>query len=117
MEEVTIRAYNSIGGSLCTDPDDGEKVYVPVNKALQENKKVVLCFRNIELVTAAFLNVAVGQLFRDHDESFIENHLETTGLDEIDTGRLKDVKDTAILFYKDPERLQRSIDEIMEEDS
>ena len=117
MEEVTIRGYNVIGGSLCSDPDDGEKVYELVNKVIQESKKVVLSFKNIELVTIAFLNVAVGQLYRDYDETFIDSHLSTTDLDEIDTARLKDVKETAILFYKDPERLQRSIDEIMGEDS
>ena len=117
MKEVTIRVFNVIGGSLCSDTDDGEKVYKLVNKALQEKKKVVLSFKNIDLVTTAFLNVAVGQLYRDYEEAFIENHLKTTELDEIDTERLKDVKDTAILFYKDPERLQRSIDEVLEDDS
>ena len=117
MEEVTIRVYNVIGGSLCSDPDDGEKVYALVEKVLKENKKVVLSFKNIELVTTAFLNVAVGQLYRNYDKTFIEAHLSTTELDEIDTARLQDVKDTAKLFYEDPERLQRSIDEILEDES
>ncbi len=114
MEEVTIRIYNVIGGGLCADTTDGEKVYALVNKALQEMKKVVLSFQNVELVTTAFLNVAIGQLYKDYDETFIEKTLITVDIDEIDRSRIKDVKDTAILYYEDPERLQRSIDEILE---
>ena len=113
MEELHINVFNIVGNSLCVESDDGEKVFIQVSAALKSGKIVVLSFQNVEMLTSAFLNTAIGQLYRDFSESEIKESLTVIQLEGADRILLKRVVDTAKLFYKDPARLEKSINEIM----
>ncbi|HOX41446.1 MAG TPA: STAS-like domain-containing protein [bacterium] len=113
MEELHINVFNIVGNSLCVEADDGEKVFIQVSAALKSGKIVVLSFQNVEMLTSAFLNTAIGQLYRDFSESEIKESLTVIQLEGADRILLKRVVDTAKLFYKDPARLEKSINEIM----
>jgi len=113
MEELHINVFNIVGNSLCVESDDGEKVFIQVSAALKAGKKVILSFQNVEMLTSAFLNTAIGQLYRDFSESEIKESLTVIQLEGADRILLKRVIDTAKLFYKDPGRLEKSINEIM----
>ncbi|MFJ1322162.1 STAS-like domain-containing protein [Capnocytophaga canis] len=115
MENVTIRIVNTIGDVFGVEAEDGQKVFELINKAFQEKKKVMLSFKNIEMLTTAFLNTAVGQLYKDYSEEFIKENLQVSDISESGKISLKRVVDTAKLFYKDPEALRRSIDEILDD--
>lgn len=78
-----------------------------------ESKKVD--FQNVEMITSAFLNTVVGQLYRDYHSAFIKEHLSVVNMLPEDMALLKRAVDTVKLFYSDPERLQKSIDEILGE--
>lgn len=110
MEHFTLNIVNTIGDMLCVEAEDGEKVYLLIKKAFAENKKVVLSFQNIEMLTAGFLNTAVGQLYKDFSEAFIREHLQVAEISDFGKVALKRVVDTAKIYYKDPEALKRSID-------
>lgn len=115
METIKLIVYNVIGNSFCTESDDGQIVFGRLEKAFKENQTVQIDFQNIEMITSAFLNAAVGQLYRDYKEGFIREHLSVKNMLPEDLALLKRTVDTAKLFYSDPERLQRSIDEILGE--
>lgn len=115
MEEVTISIYNTVGDSFCVDAEDGKKVYELIHKCLKENKKVKLSFQNVEMLTSAFLNTAVGQMYRDFPEDQIKTSLSVEALSPEDLTLLKRVNNTAKLFYKNPDRLQNSISEVLGE--
>jgi hypothetical protein len=117
MESSTINIVNTIGDVYGVEADDGQKVYEFIKKAFAENRKVVLSFLNIEMLTTAFLNTAVGQLYRDFSEEEIRENFRVANISESGKVILKRVVDTAKLFYKDPDtfqRLQQSIDEVLE---
>jgi len=116
MEEVNINIFNTVGNPFCVEANDGQKVYELIKMALSENKKVKISFQNVEMLTSAFLNTAIGQLYKDFDEKTIKDKLSVNHLANDDKALLKRVTNTAKLFYKDPERMQRSINEIMGED-
>ena len=67
------------------------------------------------MLTAAFLSAAIGQLYRDFPEEKIREKLKVEHLSQSGLVSLKRVSDTAKLYYKDPEAMQRSINEIMGE--
>lgn len=113
MEEIHINVFNIVGNAICVEADDGEKVYVQVSAALNADKKVILSFQNVEMLTSAFLNTAIGQLYRDFSETEIKEALTVVQLEGTDRALLKRVIDTAKLFYKDPDRLEKSINDIM----
>jgi len=115
MENTTINIVNTVGDSFCVEAEDGQKVFELIKKALSEKRSVTLSFLNVEMLTTAFLNTAVGQLYRDFSEEFIKENLKVENLTNSGAVSLKRVVDTAKLYYKDPEAMQRSINEIMGE--
>ena len=115
MENTTINIVNIVGDTFCVEAEDGQKVFDLIKKALSEKRKVTLSFLNVEMLTTAFLNTAVGQLYRDFSEELIKESLQVENLSDSGKVSLKRVVDTAKLYYKDPEAMQRSINEILGE--
>lgn len=114
METITLQVLNIIGDEFAVEADDGERVYSLIAKAFRDDKTVCLSFQNIEMLTTAFLNAAIGQLYNDFSEIFIKENLLVSNISESGKVALKRVVETAKLYYSDPEALQRSIDEILE---
>lgn len=115
MKNTTISIVNIIGDVYGVEADDGQKVFTLIKKAFDRNQKVILSFLNIEMLTTAFLNTAVGQLYKDHSEEDVKANLQVSNISDSGKISLKRVVDTAKLYYKDPEALQRSINEILED--
>ena len=114
-KNVTINIVNTIGDVYGVEAEDGQKVFLRIVEAFKDGKKVTLSFQNIKILTTAFLNTTVGQLYKDHTEEFIRENLNVSDISESGKVSLKRVVDTAKLFYKDPEALKRSIEEMSEE--
>jgi Ca2+-binding EF-hand superfamily protein len=64
------------------------------------------------MMTTVFLNTAVGQLYKTFSEEDIKELLQVQDISESGAVSLKRVVDTAKLYYKGPEALIRSIDDI-----
>lgn len=112
MEKITISIVNTIGDVFGVEAEDGQKVFELILKAFADKKKVNLSFQNIEILTTAFLNTAIGQLYKDYSEEFVKENFKVSDISESGKVSLKRVVDTAKLYYKDPDALRRSIDEI-----
>ena len=113
MENVVLNVFNVVGSPFSVEAEDGQRVFELIYKAFKEKKKVVLSFLNIEILTTAFLNTAVGQLYKDFSESEIKENLEVKDITNPGAVALKRVVDTAKLYYKDPGAMERSINEVM----
>lgn len=115
MNNTRINIVNTIGDVYGVEAEDGQKVFDLIVKSFKDKKKVNLSFQNIEMLTTAFLNTAIGQLYKDYSEIFIKENLKVTDISDSGKVSLKRVVDTAKLYYKDPDALKRSIDEIIED--
>lgn len=115
MESTTINIVNTIGDVYGVEAEDGQKVYELVKKAIDGGHKVILSFLNIEMLTTAFLNTAIGQLYKDYSEEQVKLHLQVIDISDSGKVALKRVVDTAKLFYSDPDALQRSINDILDD--
>ena len=115
MEETRINIMNVVGNAFCVEAEDGQKVFEQIVKALKGNKKVVLSFLNVQMLTTAFLNTAIGQLYRDFTEEYIKASLSVIDISQSGLVSLKRVVDTAKLYYKDPSAMERSIKDILGE--
>ncbi len=89
--------------------EDGEKVYALIFQALTEEKKVILDFQGITLVIPAFLHAAIGELYKDFDNDFLNSHLILKNIE----GTNKVLLDMVIKYTKqyitDPEAFERAI--------
>ncbi len=107
-EILTLRIYETIGGNLAVASEDGQKVFGLLMKALQDGRDVQLSFVNIDTLTSAFLNAAIGQLYGTFKEEFIRQHLSVADIAQDDLALLKRVVDGAKAYFKDPKRAEQA---------
>lgn len=106
-EDLTLSAFEIVGSPLAVASDDGQKVFERVSSAIKEGKSVSLSFRNIQSITSAFLNAAIGQLYGIVREDEIRSQLKVLDMQSDDLILLKRVVDTAKEYFKDPVRFKR----------
>ena len=104
---IPISVYEVVGTPFCVATGDGEKVYSRLASALGQNQRVLLSFRNVSILTSAFLNAAVGQLYGKFDEERIRSSLEVEEMAPDDVELLDLVRDTAKKYFEDPDRAER----------
>ena len=92
-------------------PNEGKPIY-----ALNKKEEVSLDFAGIELMTTAFLNVAIGNLYKDYSSDFIKQYLKLQNVSVENARRIKKVTDTAKLFYKDTALFEKNIKPILDGD-
>lgn len=113
---VEKSVYQIVGSSLCIEVYDGKKVYDVISKLLTQRKNVILSFMNVRVLTTSFLDTAIGLLYKDFSEEYIRKYLKIAELSTADIDLFKRVVENAKRFYKNPERLEQSVKEIVEED-
>ncbi len=115
MSNVMISIVGIVGSPFCVEAEDGQRVYELIRKAIFEKKKITVSFINVKMMTSAFLNTAIGQLYRDSTEDDIRNYLSVEDISEDDLVLLKRVVDTAKLFYNSGDEIGQTINEILGE--
>ena len=115
-DEITIRVYEVVGSPLCVASDDGQRVFEQIERSLREHRNVAVSFHNVESLTSAFLNAAIGQLYATFTPDQIRAALRVDDMQPDDLALLKRVVDTAKEYFKDPERFKRAAREVLGED-
>ncbi len=116
MDEIKVNVFNIVGYADCTLPEDGDKIYAILEKAIIENKKVLISFKNVERITSAFLNNAIGKLYGKFDENTLKQSLAIEEMSNSGKVLLKRVISTAKVYFKNPNKMKESIKEILGED-
>ena len=109
--ELEISVYEAVGSNLCVASDDGQKVYDRLKAAIGAEKKTILSFRNVSILTSAFLNTAIGQLYGEFDEKKIRELLKVQEMPPEDTELLIRVVENVKDYFRDPEKFERAMRE------
>ncbi|MEC4681402.1 MAG: STAS-like domain-containing protein [Nitrospirota bacterium] len=107
-KEIIISPFEIVGSPLCVASDDGQKVYDRIASALREGLRATVTFQNVNSLTSAFLNAAIGQLYGSFSEDEIRARLKVKDLPSEDLALLKRVVDTAKAYFKDPQRFKQA---------
>jgi hypothetical protein len=113
MKEIAVSIYSIVGNSFCVDSDDGEKVFEVLKKILEQNNKAVISFLNVQMLTSAFLNTAVGRLYGLFSHEKIKTSLSVKDIADDDKLLIKKVTDTAKTYYKNKEETEKIENEIL----
>lgn len=113
MEEKTIYVDQLITCHKGITPDEGKPILDDITKSFNEKIKVNLDFTNVELMTTACLNVAIGDLYRSFQSETIRGYLNIVGCSDSLTQRILKVIKTAKSFYQNPEQFNKIIDSVL----
>ena len=115
-ENIRISLFEVVGSPFCVASDDGQKIHDRLDAALRLNREVVLSFRNVTALTAAFLNAAIGQLYGTFNEEKIHSLLKIEDAEQDDIALLNSVINNAKLYFKDPKRYNQAIQEALQDE-
>ena len=87
-EDIQISMFEVVGGPLCVASNDGQKVYDRIAAVLKTNRSVTFSFHKITMLTAAFLNAAIGQLYGTFSEEEIRSQLKVKDVEPDDLALL-----------------------------
>ena len=76
MVPLTVKVKTLIGTNTAAERESSKKVFKAINAGLEMGRKVRLSLEGMTVVTAAFLNEAVGQLYFFYTQEFLRDHLE-----------------------------------------
>lgn len=116
MTPIVISVFNLVGSGFCVEAKDGDAIFQAIEKALHQGQAVEISFQNVEMLTSAFLNTAIGQLYRDFSEETVRALVKVSDMEDADKALLRRVIETAKLYYKDPTWLEESVKRIMGEE-
>jgi len=108
-EKIIIKVFEVVGSKLCVASSDGQKVHDQIAAALKAEKQVELSFVNVESLTSAFLNAAVGQLYGEFSDQKIRANLSVSNMTAEDIALLKRVVDAAKQYFKNPAEVKKIV--------
>lgn len=106
---LELSVFEIVGSPFCVASDDGQKVHDRLVAALKAGHGVRLSFHNVVIVTSAFLNAAIGQLYGEVDEAQIRTLLKVSDIAPDDVMLLKRVVETAKQYFADPQTFVQAI--------
>lgn len=107
---IEIKIKDKFGSVLVTSDHD-EQLYqdIKINLALDNPHVYLLNFEGVTVVTPRFFSWLIGRLFLRYNPKWIDEHVQTIGLDETYSKILEMTKEKAIQFYSASEEVQRKL--------
>ena len=97
-----------IEGSSAVSADDGQVIFDKIKDALHNNKLVELDFDGIEILTTAFLNAAIGQLYSKYTSDKLNQLLKLKNVSQEDLTLFQKVIRRAKEYYANPKGFEDS---------
>jgi hypothetical protein len=97
-----------IGGDSAVSSDSGSLVFKQLEEVLAKGSEVVLDFSGIELMTTAFLNAAIGQLYNTHSSDQLNRLLKLENVADDDRILFKKVVTRAKEYFSNKSHFEDS---------
>jgi hypothetical protein len=111
MEEYKLKIFQVVGSEIAVSSEDGDTVFEKINHAIEHDKGVILDFENLKILTTAFLNSAIGQLYSKYSSSVLSKKLKLENISDSDKLLLKTVTTRAKEYFENKEQLDPIIKE------
>lgn len=106
--EIVIKEHI---GDRATDMKQGDQICSLIEEAFANNQNVILNFADMTTILSAFLNTAVGSLYKSFTSEYLNAHLKVANLCDDDLFILKRVTRRAKEFYANQEVITKNLNE------
>lgn len=113
MNNITIKLNDYLTLNSGVTPEEGIPVYNSIIEAFKKGDIVTLDFKDVDMLTTAFLNVVIGDLYKDYSSEQLRSMLVLVNFSEPTAKRIKKVTDNAKLFYKDEKSYNKDVEEVL----
>ncbi len=113
MKRLSVK--DIINSPLAVSTEKGEMVFKTINSHLQNNEKVIIDFKGIDLMITAFLNAAIGKLYgnKSYSSQFLNDHIKLDNIEKEDISLFKDVIERAKEYFEDKEAFENDANEML----
>ena len=95
-------------------PDEVKPINVDIRSYIEHKETVDIDCSGVEMMTTAFRNIVIGDLYKDYTSEELREFLTLSNLTEGDARRIKRVTDTAKLFYKNRAIFTNSVNDLLD---
>lgn len=97
-----LKIVDIINSEFAVSPEDGELIFNLLEESIKKGTNVSLDFCGVDLTTTAFLNTAIGSLYRDFDKDTLNKFITMKNISNSDLILVKKVIERAkITFTED----------------
>ena len=107
-----------IKGDIAVSTSDGDIVYNLINDNLKNHQTITVDFSGISIMTTAFLNAAIGQLYSNpiYSDEFLNKYLNLKNVEKEDRILFSEVVKRAKEYFKDKDRFEDSANSVINGD-
>ncbi|HDO27212.1 MAG TPA: DUF4325 domain-containing protein [Bacteroidetes bacterium] len=116
ITELHIKVYDEVSGVLAVSGEDGDKLYKKISDALSNKLNVILDFVNIEIITTAFLNAAIGQLYSEYSGEELNAKLRFEHVSSDEAPLFAKVVKRAKEYFKNKEEFENTVNKSLVDD-
>jgi hypothetical protein len=113
QEMLDVRVAEITGSPICVTAEDGQILHAEIAEGLRAGSRIRISFKDVETLTSAFLNSAIGQLYAEFPHPLLKGSLEVRDIAPEDLELLKRVVEVAKEFSKDPGRFRRAARKVL----
>lgn len=111
MIKIKIDDFVTLNQGITSE--EGQPIYQKIVDGLSRNEDVTLDFEGMTFLTTAFLNVAIGTLYRDYTSEQLQTRLNIVNANDETIARIKKVTDNAKAFYSDEDEFNQTVEDIL----
>ncbi len=111
--KIEIKIAEKLGTKFAVSTDSGKYICNLIVKVIEKGGFVELNFAGVGLLTSAFLNAAIGQLYNKYDSPTLQEKLSVSNMDNDDKYTLSLVIKRAKEYFANPEEFEKIVSEVL----
>lgn len=108
MVEIKINDHISLRQGIT--PEEGRIINNLISEAFSKGENVILDFSDVDMLTTAYLNVAIGELYGTYTSDELKHRLTLVNYSDVTAERIKRVTTRAKQFYDNPDEFGQIVD-------
>lgn len=104
----TLKIRDLIKMDFAVTTDDGDSIFKILDQHFQNGEKIILDFSEIAILTTAFLNAAIGQLYSKYSSEDISIYLKLDKISNSDLLLVKTVNQRAKEYFANKEEFEKN---------